>query len=125
MTHQGVVCREFCCAHSPDLDGLVKRGRGIHDGVLQVDLNMHDIVVVIHKHVNLRPVLDPIEHTDGVIVRARDKLRLRRVHGDLAVLFSVLLDRLDLLCSVVVENSQKVNITADQNHLLASDELGN
>ena len=72
MANQAVIGGGLSGSDSPNLDGLVKRGRTEHGRFLGVDLELHDVVFMIHKRVNFRPVLVPVKHADGVIIRARE-----------------------------------------------------
>ena len=81
-------------------------------------------MVMVDKRVNFSPILVPIEHTDGIVIRARENVRLRWMHCNVANVVSVLLDRLDLLCSVVIEDAEEVVIGAYHNPLLPRNEFG-
>ena len=123
VANQGVVGSLFCRAYSPNLDCLVERGRTKHARVLRIYLDLHDVVLMVHKRVNFGPVLVPIEHADSVIIRARQHVWHGRVHCDVANVVRVLLDRLDLLRRVVVEDAEQVVTGADDDPLFASDEF--
>lgn len=119
-----VVRGRFRCAHGPNLDRLVERGTSEHRRVLRVDLDLHDVMVMIDKRVNSGPVLIPIKHANCVIITARKHIWLRRVNSDVTNVVRVFLDRLDLLRRIVVEDSEHVVVATNHNHLLARDELG-
>ena len=61
MTHQAVVGSCLLGGDSPDLDGLVKGGRGKHCGVFGVDLQLHYVVFVVFIGVNFLPILIPVK----------------------------------------------------------------
>lgn len=68
VTYQSVVGCRFGSSYSPNLDCLIERCRTKHVWILGVDLNLHDIVLVIHKRVNFGPIFLPIEHSNCIVV---------------------------------------------------------
>ena len=108
VPYQSVVGSGLGGVNSPYLDGLIEGGGCKHGWILGIDLDLHDVVVVIDKRVNLRPVFVPVEHFDCVVVRARDHVGLRWVHRDVSDVVCVLLNGLDLLRCVVVEDAKHV-----------------
>ena len=72
VTNQSVIGCRLGRAHCPNLDCLVQGCRAKHGGVLRIDLDLHDVVIMIAKRVNFSPVFVPVEHSNGIVIRARD-----------------------------------------------------
>ena len=64
VTSQRVVSCRFRRAHGPNLDGLVEGSGGEHGRVLGVDLDHHNVMVMVDKRVNFGPILVPVKHAD-------------------------------------------------------------
>lgn len=70
VADQGVIRCRLGRSYGPNLDCLVKGGCCKHGWVFGVDLNLHDIVLMVPKRVNFRPILVPVEHHNGIVVGA-------------------------------------------------------
>ena len=105
MADQSVVGGRFSRSYSPYLDSLIEGCRSKHGGIFGVDLELHNVVLMIDKRVNFLPILVPVKHADGVVIRAREDVWLALVNGNVPNVISVLLDRLDLLSRIVVEDT--------------------
>ena len=110
VASEGVIGRSLGCSHSPDLDRVIEGGRSKHVWIFRVDCQLHDIVGVVHKRVNFLPVFIPVKHPDGLIIRARKNVGHGRMHDDVSDVVRMLVDSLNLLCGVVVKDTDQVII---------------
>lgn len=111
-------------AKAPDLDALIQTATGKGVGVLGVELDLHDVVLVALKVLRALEVLVPVPELDGHVVGAAQNVRQGGVHLQVADVVLVRFHVSHLLHGVVVVHSESHVVRRRDEPLLASDELG-